>query len=52
MVQEGALWPSVMITLGPCWRKVQLNWENIANGSSTIRFFCSILILMLYIVTS
>ena len=22
MAQEGALWPSVMITLGPCWHKV------------------------------
>ena len=25
VAQEGALWPSVMITLGPCWRKVRLN---------------------------
>ena len=37
MVQEGALWPSVMITFGPCWRKVKLSWANIANGSSIIR---------------
>ena len=29
MAQEGALWPSVMITLGPCWRKVKLNWANL-----------------------
>ena len=36
MAQEGALWPSVVITLGPCWRKVKLSWANIANGSSTI----------------
>ena len=33
MAQEGALWPSVMITLGPCWHKVKLSWANIANGS-------------------
>ena len=25
IAQEGALWSSVMITLGPCWRKVKLN---------------------------
>ena len=38
MAQEGALWPSVMITLGPCWRKVKLNWVNIDTiGSSTVR---------------
>ena len=30
MVQEGAVWSSVMITLGPCWCKVNLNWDNIA----------------------
>ena len=36
MAQEGALWPSVMVTLGPCWHKVKLNWANIANGSGTI----------------
>ena len=24
IVQEGALWPSVMITLGPAWRKVTI----------------------------
>ena len=33
MAQEGALWPSIMITLG---RKVKLHWANIANDSSTI----------------
>ena len=38
MVQEGTMWPSVMITLEPCWHKVKLNWANIANGSSTIDF--------------
>ena len=37
MAKEGALWPSVMITLGPCWCKVKLHWANIANVSSTIR---------------
>ena len=36
MAQKGALWSSVMITFGPCWHKVKLNWDNIANGSSTI----------------
>ena len=52
-VQEDGLWPSVVITLGPCWHKVKLNWANIANGSSTIGFYNTrkcILILMLYIV--
>ena len=56
MAQESALWPSVMIiTLGPCWHKVKLNWDNIANGSSTIGFYNTrkcILVLMLHIVTS
>ena len=33
------VWTSVMITLGPCWRTVKLHWVNIANGSSTIRFY-------------
>ena len=36
MAQKGALWPSVMMMLGPCWHKVKLNWANIANVSSTI----------------
>ena len=48
MAQEAALWPSVMTTLGPCWRKGKLNWANIAIGS----MLAAILILMLYIVTS
>ena len=24
-MQKGALWPSVMVTFGPCWHKVKLN---------------------------
>ena len=31
-LQEGALWPTVMITLEPYWCKVKLNWPNIASG--------------------
>ena len=33
IIQEGAVLPSVMITLGPAWRKVR---NNNANISSTI----------------
>ena len=47
MAQEGAPWPSVMITLGPCWRKVKLNWANTAIG----RDVASQINIMLYIVT-
>ena len=36
MAQKSALWPSIMTTFGPCWRKVKLSWANIANVSSTI----------------
>ena len=39
MVQEGALWPSVMITLGLCWCKVKLNWANIANDIVALLHF-------------
>ena len=42
MAQKGSLWPSVMIALEPVWRKVKLNWANIANVSITIRWKMSI----------
>ena len=35
MVQEGALWPSVMITfgrIGPHWRNSKITWANIVNA--------------------
>ena len=38
MAQKGSLWPSVMIALEPVWRKVKLNWANIANVSITIKY--------------
>ena len=44
MTHQGALWPSVMITLGPHWRKVKILPMLAARKC--------ILILMLYIVTS
>ena len=42
MAQEGALWPSVMITLGLCWRTVKLHLLAARK---------CVLILMLYIIT-
>ena len=32
MVQEGALWPSVMIIFGPHWRSSKITWANIAHA--------------------
>ena len=32
MVQEGALWPSAVITFVPHWRNSKITWANIVNG--------------------
>ena len=32
MVQEGALWPSRVIRLGPHWRNSKMRWANIVNA--------------------
>ena len=31
MVQEGALWPSVMIRFGPHWCNSKIAWANFVN---------------------
>ena len=32
MVQEGALWPSVMVRFGPHWGSSEITWANIVNA--------------------
>ena len=32
MVQEGVLWPSIMIRFGPHWRNSKITWANIVNA--------------------
>ena len=32
MVQEGALWPSSVIRLGPHWRNSKITWANFVHA--------------------
>ena len=40
MVQEGALWPSVMITFGPHWQRVKLLMLYIASCMAVLKLYC------------
>ena len=48
MAQEDAPWPSVIITLGPCWKQNKVKLPMVV----ALWDVGSLLILMLYIVTS
>ena len=44
MAQEGAQWPSVMIILGPHWRKVKLKGPIVLiSSSSSVVISCKLL---------
>ena len=36
MAQEGALWPSSVIRLGPYWRSNKIAWANIVHAFNIV----------------